>query len=112
MKKVLSIIAFMFVVSISANAQTQDPKQAGATDAKNLSEFVVLKQDQQEKLAMYFATKHDAYQVPNLSDGRKAAMGDYIMTNLTAILTPAQLTKLKSNPTLLNSLTGVTTSKK
>lgn len=102
----------MFVVSISANAQTQNPKEAGKTDAKNLSEFVELKEGQQDRLAMYFATKHDAYQVPNLSDGRKAAMSDYIMSNLTEILTPAQLTKLKSNPTLLNSLTGVTSSKK
>ncbi|WP_318641064.1 hypothetical protein [Flavobacterium ardleyense] len=112
MKKALSIIAFMFVVSISANAQTQNPKEAGKTDAKNLSEFVELKEGQQDKLAMYFATKHDAYQVPNLSDARKAALGDYMMTSLTEILTPEQMAKLKTNPALLNKLTGITSAKK
>lgn len=50
MKKFLSVIAFMFVVSLSANAQTLDPKQAGKADAKNLSEYVVISDVQQEQL--------------------------------------------------------------
>ena len=112
MKKVLSVIAFMFVVSLSANAQTQDPKEACKADAKALSEFVVINQSQQEQLAMYFATKHDAYKVKDLSDARKAALGDYVMSNLKTILTKEQMTKLQANPQLLQSLTGVTTSKK
>ncbi len=102
----------MFVVSISANAQTQDPKEAGKIDAKNLSEYVVLTQDQQNQLAMYFAIKHDAYQSTNLSEGRKDAVKQSTMANLTHILTPAQMTKLESNPTLLKSLTGVATTTK
>ena len=112
MKKVLSVIAFMFVVSLSANAQTQNPKEAGKADAKALSEYVVINQKQQEELAMYFATRHDAYQVKGLSDARKAALGDYVMTNLQAILTKEQMAKLEANPQLLQSLTGVATSKK
>ncbi len=102
----------MLVVSLSANAQTQDPKEAGKADAKTLSEYVVINQDQQEQLAMYFATRHDAYQIKGLSDGRKAVLGDYIMNNLQNVLTPAQMTKLQANPELLKSLTGVTTAKK
>ena len=112
MKKVLSVIAFMFVVSLSANAQTQDPKEAGKADAKNLSEYVVINQKQQEELAMYFATKYDAYKVEGLSDARKSALGDYIMSSLQKVLTADQMSKLQANPQLLQSLTGVTTSKK
>ena len=112
MKKVLSVIAFMFVVSLSANAQTQDPKEAGKADAKNLSEYVVINQKQQEELAMYFATKYDAYKVEGLSDARKSALGDYIMSSLQKVLTADQMSKLQANPQLFQSLTGVTTSKK
>lgn len=112
MKKVLSVIAFMFVVSISAHAQTQDPKEAGKVDAKNLSEYVVINQKQQEELAMYFATKHGAYQSTELSTGRKAAMTDYVMSSLTKILSAEQMTKLQANPQLLASLTGVAPSVK
>lgn len=107
MKKVLSVIAFMFVVSLSANAQTKDPKEAGKADAKHLSEYVVINQKQQDELAMYFATKHQSYQETQLSEGRKAAMTDYVMSSLTKVLTPAQMTKLQANPQLLASLTGV-----
>lgn len=102
----------MFVVSLSANAQTQDPKEAGKIDAKKLSEFVELEKDQQDKLAMYFATKHDSYQNPNLSDARKQALGDYIMSSMTEILSPKQMDKLKTNPALIQTLTGGTSAKK
>ena len=102
----------MFVVSITANAQTQDPKQAGKTDAKNLSEYVVITQQQQDELAMYFATKHDAYKVEGLSDARKSALGDYIMASLKNVLKADQMAKLQANPQLLQSLTGVAASKK
>lgn len=112
MKKVLSVIAFMFVVSLSANAQTPDPKEAGKADAKNLSEYVVINQKQQEELAMYFATKYDAYQRNDLSAARKAAMTDYVMSSLKNVLTADQMKKLEANPQLLASLTGVSTATK
>ena len=107
MKKVFSVIAFMFVVSLSANAQTQNPKEAGKADAKQLSEYVVINQKQQDELAMYFATKHDTYQAKGLSDRRKAAIGEYVMTNLKNVLSADQMAKLQANPKLLQSLTGI-----
>lgn len=101
----------MFVVSLSANAQTLDPKQAGKADAKNLSEYVVISDVQQEELSMYFATRHDAYQVEGLSNARKEALADYIMTNLKNVLNADQMAKLQANPQLLQSLTGVASKK-
>ena len=102
----------MFVVSLSANAQTQDPKEAGKADAKNLSEYVVINKEQQEILAMHFATKYDAYQSTELSDGRKTALANYILSSLTKVLNADQMSKLQANPQLLQSLTGVAASKK
>ena len=43
----LSLAFAMF--SLSANAQTQDPKEAGKADAKNLSEYVVINKVNKDK---------------------------------------------------------------
>ncbi|MHA3787605.1 hypothetical protein ACX0HA_05280 [Flavobacterium hauense] len=122
MKRIIPLFIVMLAFGLSANAQDKKAAakpavnqekavskeasfdNAGIKDVEALSQLVKLSADQKVTLKSLFTEKHRMY-AQNISEERKTILAKNIEAKLKSVLEPAQLTKLKGNTQLLNSLT-------
>ncbi len=98
-------MTLLFAFTISANAQDQkNYEEAAKKDAIALTEYLGLKETQQEDFFRLFKMKHETLQDPNISEERKNEMSKIVGLKIKASITPDQSAKLDNNPELMKQL--------
>jgi len=106
MKKIISVFVFLFVCTISLNAQEKNTdaiKVKAKNELAQLAKVVQLDNETAINIGNLLESKHKLL-AENLSEDRKAIVAKEISLKLKGILTPEQLQAVEAKPELMKKL--------
>lgn len=104
MKKIFALIALFLTISFNANAQESNPETKATADVTALKNVVTIADSNQKAIYKIFYHKHKFLTQQGLSDAQKQELTAETETKLAAILSEAQLAKLRTNTEVYRKL--------
>lgn len=105
MKKIITLLVFMFALSFNANAQeAKSAKELGKEDAFALAQYLEMSGPIVNDLQNLFTMKHETLLTEGISEERKQVLAEVIEHKLAATLDASQLEKLKADDALYKKL--------